>query len=122
MGSSAGECHGPLGPAHRAEPNDALLREMSIERIQKMEPAFVSDAPGPERSWLDRATGAPCAWSVGAGGVETRRARGDVDARGPSRRKVNIPTIPVFHIGVLDGWLARAEIGVALAGYLTLSV
>jgi hypothetical protein len=54
--------------------------------------------------------------------VETRRARGDVDARGPSRRKVNIPTIPVFHIGVFDGWLARAEIGVALAGYLTLSV
>jgi hypothetical protein len=45
-----------------------------------------------------------------------------VDARAPSRRKVSIPTIPVFQMGILDDWLAGAEIGSALAGYLTLSV
>jgi hypothetical protein len=43
-----------------------------------------------------------------------------VDARSPSRGQVDIPTIPVFEMGILEDWLACAEIAVALAGYLTL--
>jgi hypothetical protein len=58
---------------------------------------------------------------VGSPGRRRDSLKGDVDARGPSRRKVNIPTIPVLRLGMLDGWLARAEIGFALAGYFTLS-
>ena len=50
------------------------------------------------------------------------KSEGDVDARGPSGREVNIPTIPVFDIVVLNDWLACAEIDFALAGYLTLSL
>jgi hypothetical protein len=60
-----GDEHRKLSPYRmewdRALVNVTVRSDQRIVQVPKVVSTSGSDAPGPERSWLDRATGAPCA-------------------------------------------------------------